>query len=185
MAKKAKQYPNPRFSSLEEEDEYWKTHSPLDEGYEGEVQKSKQQRSSFLSVRLTGDELTKLRDIAAKFGTGPSTYARHVLNSIIQQENWSMPYPSYLSSPLYSSTDKDRSKVRHPQESKPGSFAKSILGDEKAGKRICIFDPDEVEVNPAFMRAMFDAICKAGKAKVVTPEDDAYKTVELIVKAPE
>ena len=28
-----KYYPNPKFSSWKEEDEYWKTHSPLDEGY--------------------------------------------------------------------------------------------------------------------------------------------------------
>ena len=82
MTKKAKQYPNPRFSSLEEEDEYWKTHSPLDEGYKGEVQKSKQKRSSFLSIRLTGEEITKLRNVAAKFGMGPSTYVFKSKNRI-------------------------------------------------------------------------------------------------------
>lgn len=177
MTKKMKQYPNPRFSSLEEEDEYWKTHSPLDEGYEGEVQKSKQQRSSFLSIRLTGDELTQLRDMAAKVGVGPSTYVRHVLNFVIQQENlgtpypfYPMPYPSYLSSPLYSSTDEVDS-------------AKPKLGDEKAGKRICVFNLDELEVNPAFMPAMFDAMFKACGAKMVTPEDDGYDQVQRIMEA--
>ena len=30
-------YPNPDFTTLEEEDEYWQTHSQLEEGYEGEV----------------------------------------------------------------------------------------------------------------------------------------------------
>ena len=107
MTEKAKQYPNPRFSSLEEEEEYWKTHSPLDEGYEGEVQKSKQKRSSFLSIRLTGEELTQLRDMAAKFGMGPSTYARQVLRLAIEQKNWPSFLPtSFLLAPLYDSTSK-------------------------------------------------------------------------------
>ncbi len=117
MTKKAKQYPNPRFSSLEEEDEYWKIHSPLDEGYEGKVQKSKRKRSSFLSIRLTGDELTQLRDMAAKFGMGPSTYARQVLRLTIEQEHLGMHYPSFpppsfLFPPLYDSTDKHETKLR-------------------------------------------------------------------------
>jgi len=113
MTEKAKQYPNPRFSSVEEEDEYWKTHSPLDEGYEGEVQKSKQKRSSFLSVRLTGKELTQLRDMAAEFGIGPSTYARQVLSLAIEQKNWPSFLPlTFLLAPLYDSTSKLAIKPR-------------------------------------------------------------------------
>lgn len=38
---KKKRYPNPKFHSLEEEEKYWQTHSPLEEGYEGEVNKVK------------------------------------------------------------------------------------------------------------------------------------------------
>ena len=164
MTKKAKQYPNPRFSSLEEEDEYWKTHSPLDEGYEGKVQKSKQKRSSFLSLRLTGDELTHLRDMAAKFGMGPSTYARQLLGFIIEQKNWGMPYPSFPLPPLYDSTDKAEIKLRSP-----------------LGKRMVIFDPDEMKADPAAIDAIFDAIFKAYGARVVTSEDE----IELIVEASE
>lgn len=107
MTKKAKHYPNPRFSSLEEEDNYWKTHSPLDEGYEGAVQTSKQKRSSFLSIRLTGEELTQLRDMGAEFGMGPSTYARQVLRLAIEQKNWpSFLPPSFMLAPIYYSTSK-------------------------------------------------------------------------------
>lgn len=110
MTKKAKQYPNPRFSNLEEEDEYWKTHSPLDEGYEGEVQKSKQKRSSFLSIRLTGDELTKLRNMAAKSGMGPSTYVRQLLNLTIEQEHLATHYLPFLPPPFLPTTLYDSSK---------------------------------------------------------------------------
>jgi len=31
------EYPVPKFNSPEEEDRYWQTHSPLEEGYKGEI----------------------------------------------------------------------------------------------------------------------------------------------------
>jgi len=85
MSEKLKSYPNPKFTSLEEEREYWEVHGPLAEGYKGRFQRSSQKRSSFLAVRLTGGELTRLRDVAAKQGLGPSTYARLVLTAAIEQ----------------------------------------------------------------------------------------------------
>ncbi|OGO20870.1 MAG: hypothetical protein A2Z15_04955 [Chloroflexi bacterium RBG_16_50_11] len=77
----------PEFKTLEEEREYWEARGPLAEGHKGTINKprAKQKRSSFLAVRLTGEELTKLRDIAAKQGVGPSTFARIVLTTMIQQ----------------------------------------------------------------------------------------------------
>ena len=210
MTKKAKQYPNPKFSNLEEENEYWKTHSPLDEGYEGKVQKSRRKRSSFLSIRLTGEELTQLRNMAANFGTGPSTYARQVLKLAIEQKNWvthnpPFPPPSFLFPPLYDSADKHEIKLRRSRKSEfrlpddSGRAEKAyaayieahnaldraiepLWGDKKTGKRICIFDPDEMEVDPATLHAILNAIFKAYGVRVVTPEDNAYKTVERIVK---
>ena len=56
MTAKDKSYPTPEFHSPEEEEEYWKTHSPIAEGYEGEVKRPRQKRSSFLAVRLSGEE---------------------------------------------------------------------------------------------------------------------------------
>lgn len=78
----------PQFKSLEEEKEYWEARGPLAEGHRGRVNKSKPgpKRSSFLGVRLTGEELTRLRDIAAKQGLLPSTFARIVLMSVISNE---------------------------------------------------------------------------------------------------
>jgi len=79
MANRKKEYPVPKFSSLEEEDRYWQSHSPLMEDYEGKVQKKQQNRASFLSIRLTGEQLARLRQIAAQYDLGPSTYARQIL----------------------------------------------------------------------------------------------------------
>ena len=98
----------PEFKSLEEEREYWEAHGPLAKGHKGRIHrpKTEQKRSSFLSIRLTGEELTQLRDMAAKLGTGPSTYARQVLKLAIEQKNCP-PFlpPSFLLKPLYISTN--------------------------------------------------------------------------------
>ena len=83
MAEKKKNYPNPKFGSVEEEDKYWASHSPLNEGYAAEIQKEKQRRSSFLTIRLTGEELTRLRDIASSKGMGPSTYIRALIKDVL------------------------------------------------------------------------------------------------------
>lgn len=75
----------PKFQSLEEEKEYWEARGPLAEGRKGRINKPKpkQKRSSFLSVRLTGEEITALRDVAAIFYTTPSELARGaILDSV-------------------------------------------------------------------------------------------------------
>jgi len=83
MTEKKKIYPNPKFGSVEEEDKYWATHSPLDEGYAREIQKEKQKRSSFLTIRLTGEELTQLRDLSSARGMGPSTFIRTLIKDTL------------------------------------------------------------------------------------------------------
>lgn len=77
-----KPYPNPKFPGPDEEAEYWKTHSPLLEGYEGTVQARplpRPSRTSFLSVRLSGEEIERLRRVAERAGLAPSTLARALI----------------------------------------------------------------------------------------------------------
>lgn len=157
--KKSKQYPNPKFSSIEEEDKYWETHSPLDEGFEGEVETSEQKRSSFLSVRMTGDELSQLRDAAVKLGVGPSTYARLILTSAIKSSNWSIQYP------LNQSHD-------------------SAVGYGSALKRqgICILNTDDININPDVIQGFLNVMLNSWKCRMVTPEDHDYRTVERLAK---
>jgi hypothetical protein len=79
----------PVFNTLEEERAYWDARGPLADGHKGTINKPrpKQKLTSFLAVRLTGEELTRLRDMAAKQGLGPSTYARILLTTTIKQSN--------------------------------------------------------------------------------------------------
>ena len=79
MKKSKTEYPNPKFASIEEEEKYWQEHSPLSEGYEGTVQEKSQKRSSYLALRLSGEELALLRDTAKKDGIGITTLARNLI----------------------------------------------------------------------------------------------------------
>lgn len=87
MKKKNSQIPE--FKTLEEEKEYWNARGPLAEGHKGTINKPKprQNRSSFLAVRLTDEEITRLRDLSAKQGLGPSTFARIVLTSAMERQS--------------------------------------------------------------------------------------------------
>ncbi|MBI2831535.1 MAG: hypothetical protein HYX79_04680 [Chloroflexi bacterium] len=78
----------PEFQSLEEEQKYWEARGPLTEEHRGRINKPKsgQRLSSFLAVRLTGEELSHLRDMAAEYGVGPSTFARIVLTNVLKSE---------------------------------------------------------------------------------------------------
>ena len=87
--KSKKIYPTPKFKSLKEEQEFWQTHSPLAEGYEGTFQKASQNkgRHSVLAVRLSGKEIGQLHDIAAKHGVGMSTLVRSLIIEAVSNEN--------------------------------------------------------------------------------------------------
>jgi len=156
MNNRSKRYPNPKFGSIEEEDKYWETHSPLDEGFEGEVETSEQKRSSFLSVRMTGDELSQLRDEAVKMGLGPSTYARLVLTHQIEPKNCFPPRPLMRNKYLYCSPE---SKLKHPE--------------------ICILKTDDQNNDLNIdMRTMIEMIRTVWKCRVVSPDDDDYERLE-------
>jgi len=98
----------PEFKSFDEEREYWEASGPLAKGQGGRINRPKpgQKRSSFLSIRLTGEELTQLRDMAAEFGVGPSTYVRQILKLAVEQKSWpSFPPLSFSLKPQYISTN--------------------------------------------------------------------------------
>ncbi len=158
MNNKSKQYPNPRFSSIEEEDTYWKNHSPLDEGFKGEVETSEQKRSSFLSVRMTGDELSQLKEEAANLGLGTSTYARLILTQAITRQKNSAQY-------TFGSVDNNRWNCA----TNPGH------------QGIYIVNTDDINITPDIVHSMFRMICNMSNCRVVTPDDADYEIVKPLV----
>lgn len=116
MANRKKEYPVPKFRDLEEEDKYWQSRSPLMEGYEGKVQKKKQNKASFLSIRLTGEQLAQLRETATHYGLGPSTYARQVILQAMDTGIGTLPPSLLMSMCSYTSTLSGESKERYMEQ---------------------------------------------------------------------
>jgi hypothetical protein len=78
----------PQFASLEAEKEYWEAKGLLDPHRPTKTSSTKGvKRASFLNIRLSGEEITELRDLAARAGMGPSTFTRTLIkNSLAQNQ---------------------------------------------------------------------------------------------------
>jgi len=156
----------PKFRSLKEEKAYWETQGPLAEGHKGRISKPKprQKRSSFLAVRLTGEELTRLRDIAAKRGIGPSTFARLVLTSVIEHQS---KLPKHVT--LDGLKDALEANLPQPLKEKAETIAKAIsIGDPPFLLEINKVTMDEWE---EFVLQFISSILAIAGVEVITSED--------------
>ena len=73
------------FRTIEEEAEYWDTHSVLDEVNEGRVVGFRQaNKTDALTIRFSHEDLQKLRHEAFQQGVGPSTLARMLVKKGLQ-----------------------------------------------------------------------------------------------------
>lgn len=166
----------PEFQSLEEERKYWETRGPLAEGHKGRLNKPRpgQKRSSFLAVRLTGEELTRLRDVAQKQGLGPSTFARLVLTAAIEQRSI-LPKSKTLHE-VMAALEKNL-----PQETKERMEAvlKAITIDEPP----ILLELTDKKKLEEFAHLSMAALLSIAGVQVVSPEDERYKEVKGIVKA--
>lgn len=80
----------PRFKSLEEEADFWDSHSPLDyPDYWEETKAARAQaapRGHILGVRLDAELIDELATLARSKGVGPSTLARVWLTERLAHE---------------------------------------------------------------------------------------------------
>ena len=86
---KEKVKPVPQFRSLEEEAEFWDTHSPLDYPEywrEGKRAKAERPLGHILGVRLDAKVIGEISSIAHSKGIGASTLARMWLMERLNQE---------------------------------------------------------------------------------------------------
>lgn len=79
----------PQFETEEQEAEYWDSHSPLDLAAEPKAQKVRVKgvKDRPITVRLDSESRSKLDRLAAEQRLGPSTFARLILMSVIEQGN--------------------------------------------------------------------------------------------------
>lgn len=76
----------PQFETEEQETEYWDTHSPLEFVAEPKAQKVRVRgvKDRPITIRLDSESRLKLNKLAAERGLGPSTFARSILMSSIE-----------------------------------------------------------------------------------------------------
>ena len=77
----------PQFETEEQEAEYWESHSPLDLAAEPKAQKVRVKgvKDRPITVRLDSESRSRLDKLAAEQGLGPSSFARFILMSVIEQ----------------------------------------------------------------------------------------------------
>ncbi|MDP3063820.1 MAG: hypothetical protein Q8O40_11525 [Chloroflexota bacterium] len=168
----------PEFQSLEEERQYWEARGPVAEGRRGRLNKpqASQRRSSFLAVRLTGEELTRLRDTAAKRGLGPSTFARGILLSAIEGHS----EPSSRTAGEFAGILEARlTKVQ--EERVETLFNKVVIGDPK--NPVLLVFAGEKQTWQELASVLFSTFLAMPGARVFTPEDETYKKLRDMVSA--
>lgn len=188
MTEKKKIYPNPRFGSVEEEDKYWATHSPLDEGYAGEIQKGKQKRSSFLTIRLTGEELTQLRDLSSARGMGPSTFIRTLIKAALIPGEQAQLAVSEGAQQLRSIVQ----KLVYDKKGGETSVAKdkAIKKYTATQEAFCILELSKAPITQEKMNALtatitlniLDKFISNACVKVITPGDAGFSEIKRITK---
>lgn len=167
------------FKSLEEEKAYWESRGICSKESEGEINKPVpfSRRSSFLSVRFTGEELTQFRDFASKFNTGPSSLARLILLSLMQRGKKTkkmLTYDQILQSAMKKATPALIEKTE--------KLVKDISLSGKIERSILVIDVEQQErigeLGKKFVELMFEA---AG-VNLITPSDSNYEKVKSVIK---
>ena len=169
----------PEFQSLDEEKTYWEERGPLAEGRKGRVNKPKprQKRSSFLAVRLTGEELTRLRDVAAQQGIGPSTFARLLLTAAIERQG---KLPKRVT--LDQLSDTLQNNLPQPIKDAAEALARSIvIGDPQ--NPILLIDPSQMKKMEEVGLSFLSAVLAMAGVQVITPENESYQKAREILKA--
>ena len=156
------------------------TRGPLAEGQKGRVNKAKagQKRSSFLAVRLTGEELTRLRDIAAKQGLGPSTFARLILMSTIGRGS---KLPKFIT--LDELRDTLVENLPQSVKEKAEALSREMAIGELDSPSFLIIDASQMKKSEELMWSLFAALLSMVGVQVLTPKDKRYEEVRGVVKA--
>ncbi len=170
----------PKFQSLEEEREYWEARGPLAEGHKGRINKPKlrQKLSSFLAVRLTGEELTRLRDAAAKQGLGTSTFARLVLTSAIERRS---QLPKRMT--LDRLKEALEENMPQPVKDRAEALAKEISIGDPNNPSLLVIDACQTKQLEEFTLLWIAGLLAMVGVQVVTPENEGYERIRDAVKS--
>ena len=127
-----------------------------------------------MAVRLTDEEITRLRNLAAKQGLGPSTFARIVLASTIERQNYSriMTLEQLKNGleTLFAGPMKDK--------------VEDIVGKSGIGNPplILFVDVSQEKEYEDFLLLFSKALLASVGIKVIVPEKESYQKLKEIAE---
>ena len=159
----------PEFMTIEQEKEYWESRGILDNAKKAKINKATPglKRASFLNIRLSGEELTQLRDLAARAGTGPSTFARILIKNTLDQSLKARGY-NYFNPKGKMILARD-SGMPEPDAAQTNSIALVELSKSK--------------VDADIVKSLFETLQKTCQCTVFNPKDAGYVELQRLIKA--
>lgn len=170
----------PKFESEEKEAEHWDTHSPLDHGAEPEAQKVRVRgaKDRPITIRLDSETRQKLNKLAAQQGIGPSTLARSILISAIDQRGI-LPSRSINSDELRDLLDTNLPKAVKEQAE---NLTKAISIGTSDNPAFLLYEPQINELGELGLQAISILLAMYG-VQVITQEHTKYKKVKTLVQS--
>jgi len=165
----------------EQEAEYWDSHSPLDFATEPKAQKVRVRgvKDRPITVRLDSESRSKLNKLAAEQGLGPSSFARLILMSVIEQGG-------KLPKRITLDEVKNMLEANLPQSIKEraDSLVKSAtIGGDSDNPTILILDKSQIyEWGELGLQAIC-ALLAMYDVQVITQEHAKYKEVKTLVQS--
>jgi antitoxin component of RelBE/YafQ-DinJ toxin-antitoxin module len=171
----------PQFETEEQEAEYWDTHSPLDLVAEPKAQKVRTRgtKDRPITIRLDSETRLKLDRLAAKRGLGPSTFARLILVSVIEQED-KLPKvitPDQLKGALESILEQMPQAIKE----RAVSLARTTAMGGLESPALLIIDASNRREWEEFTTLFLSALLAMGGVQVIVPEDSKYEKLKSIV----
>ena len=175
----------PKFETVDEERKYWEDRGPFAKGSRGKLfikDSSQELCSSFLTIRLTGSELTELRDFASNQNMGPSTLVRLLIINLLKiNGNKSKDQEDKTSMTMEQVFEKLDERMPNDLKERMGNLYKSsVIGDKEDKAPFLIMDPahfgDFQTIIYKFYSYLIETINP--NIKIVTPIDTKYNAVK-------
>lgn len=170
----------PQFETEEQEAEYWDSHSPLDLAAEPKAQKVRVRgvKDRPITVRLDSESRSKLDKLAAEQRLGPSTFARLILMSVIEQGN---RLPKRIT--LDEFEDMLDALPQSMKEQANSLVTGATIGGDPDNPTILLLDKPQIDkLEKLGLQAIFALLAMYG-VQLITQEHDEYKKAEVVVQS--
>jgi len=170
----------PKFESEGKEAEYWDTHSPLDLEAAPKAQKLQVRgaKDRPITIRLDSQTRQKLNKLAVQRGVGPSTLARSILMSAIEQRG-TLPITSIHWDELRDLLDQN---LPQSVKDRAEKLEKAISVDVPDNPVFILYESQINELGELGLQAISSLLAMYG-VQVINQEHTKYKEVKALVES--